>query len=73
MLQLLGVSTQLPPETAKIVTKLIMRGFNDTAKLARVKVTGGQTVRNPWFIVGGVVTSVVKELDIIRLFLPLSH
>ncbi|RUP47302.1 Selenide, water dikinase [Jimgerdemannia flammicorona] len=37
----------------------------DLATEAGTMVTGGQTVKNPWLIVGGVATSVVKESELI--------
>lgn len=38
-----------------------MQGFSDKAKEAGTRVTGGQSVRNPWCIIGGVVSAVVQE------------
>ena len=39
----------------------------DKAQEADVNVTGGQTVINPWCLVGGVATSVVLPSEIVRL------
>jgi selenide,water dikinase len=43
----------------------MMRGFKDAATSANTNVTGGQTVYNPWIMIGGVGTSVCKPEDII--------
>ena len=48
-----------------MVTKLVIEGFNDAAKEAGTSVNGGQTVLNPWFIIGGVATSVVSKDEVI--------
>ncbi|KAF1778529.1 PurM-like, N-terminal domain [Phytophthora cactorum] len=44
-------------ETGDVVTTQMIRGFNDLARQAHTNVTGGQTVMNPWPIVGGVAMS----------------
>jgi selenide,water dikinase len=66
LLMLLSVSTRMDPLAADISTKLLIKGFNDQATTAQTKVTGGQTVRNPWPIIGGVAMSTLKESDFIR-------
>jgi selenide,water dikinase len=68
MLMLLAVSRRMSTEEKEIVTKLIIKGFNDLAKEAGTLVTGGQTVQNPWCIIGGVASAVVKDDDIIKPF-----
>jgi len=65
LLMLLASSTQMSPEERNIVTKAMVTGFNDLAKEAETKVTGGQSVMNPWPIIGGVATSVCKSKDFI--------
>ena len=40
----------------------ILSGFKDTAKEAGTKISGGQTVRNPWLMIGGVATSICKSI-----------
>lgn len=49
-----------------IVTKQMIKGFSDTAKEAGTMVTGGQTIFNPWPIIGGVAMSTRRAADIIR-------
>ncbi len=50
----------------RAVTAEMIRGFNDTAIEAGTLVTGGQTVMNPWPIIGGVAMSVCRENEFIR-------
>ena len=54
MLMILGISLQMTEPDREIVTREMMRGFNDTAEEAGTKITGGQSIMNPWPIIGGV-------------------
>jgi len=65
MLMLLASSRDMTPKQRDVVTKLMIEGFNDLAKEAGTIVTGGQTVLNPWPIIGGVATSVKKSSEFI--------
>lgn len=65
MLMLLGVSTDMTAKEREVVTTLMIQGFNDLAKEAGTSVNGGQTVLNPWYIVGGVATSAVSSSEFI--------
>lgn len=65
MLMLLGVSTDMTAKEREVVTTLMIKGFDDLAKEAGTSVNGGQTVLNPWYIVGGVATSVVSSSEFI--------
>lgn len=65
MLMLLGVSNQMTLQERKVVTPLVIQGFSDLAREAGTSVNGGQTVLNPWFIVGGVASAVVSEGEFI--------
>lgn len=65
MLMLLAGSQDMEKKERDIVMRLMIEGFNEQAKLAGTSVTGGQTVRNPWPIIGGVATSVVSETEYI--------
>jgi selenide,water dikinase len=49
----------------QIVTPLVMRGFRDACAEAGTAIRGGQTVLNPWLIVGGVATAVLRPEDYI--------
>jgi len=65
MLMLLSVSKDMKEAERDVVIPLMMKGFQDTAQEAGCLVTGGQTVMNPWVIIGGVASSVCDEADII--------
>lgn len=66
MLMVLGVSTQLTDEQQDITTPLLMKGFTDHAKSAGTQVRGGQSVRNPYPMIGGIGTAIVTEEQMIR-------
>lgn len=61
VLMILGVSLLMKENERKTITKEIIRGFNDKANQAGTKVTGGQSVMNPWPMIGGTAISVVKK------------
>jgi len=61
VLMLLAASRDMLPEERIICTNLMVRGFRDACAEAETTVTGGQTVLNPWPIIGGVATSVVSR------------
>jgi selenide,water dikinase len=65
MLMLLAASRKLSDKENDIVLKLIMKGFNDSAKEAETEVTGGQTVNNEWLLMGGVAISMCSEKEFI--------
>ncbi|GLE06221.1 hypothetical protein PINS_up015463 [Pythium insidiosum] len=66
MLMMLGVCRDMNDKERDVVTTQLIRGFNDLAREANTNVTGGQTVMNPWPLVGGVAMSVRSESQIIR-------
>jgi len=51
----------MPEEMRTICTQEMVRGFRDACTEAGTAITGGQTVLNPWPIIGGVATSIVAE------------
>jgi selenide,water dikinase len=61
VLMLLAACRDMPEEDRAICTREMVRGFHDACLEAETAVTGGQTVLNPWPIIGGVATSVVAE------------
>ncbi|EPY24817.1 selenide, water dikinase [Angomonas deanei] len=66
MLMLLAASTDMD-ENERYTTSLeMMKGFTQVAKAAGTTVTGGQTVMNPWPLIGGVAMSVVSEAEMVR-------
>ncbi|TMW60187.1 hypothetical protein Poli38472_000229 [Pythium oligandrum] len=66
MLMMLGVCRDMNDKERDVVTTQLIRGFNDLAREANTNVTGGQTVMNPWPLVGGAAMSVRSESEIIR-------
>jgi len=65
ILMILAVSRDMDKLQREVVTKLMIEGFNDAAKEAETEVTGGQTVMNPWPIIGGAATSVCTDDEFI--------
>jgi len=65
MLMILAGSTEMSKLQRDVVTKLMIQGFNDTVKEAEGEVTGGQTVLNPWPIIGGAATSICTQEEFI--------
>lgn len=61
MLMLLGISNQMTLQERRISTKLVMEGFRDACTEAGTTINGGQTVLNPWYIIGGVASSVCSK------------
>lgn len=47
------------------VIPLIIQGFKDASEEAGTSVTGGQTVLNPWIVMGGVATTVCQPNEFI--------
>lgn len=65
VLMVLAASLDMTVRDRETVTKLMIKGFDDTCKEAGTLVTGGQTVYNPWPIIGGAAMSVLKLEDMI--------
>ena len=65
MLMLLSVSQNMTEEDREKITPLLVKGFRDAAEEGGTAVTGGQTVVNPWIIVGGVATVVCQPNEFI--------
>jgi len=65
MLMLLAASMDMNEQDRDTVTKMMIDGFNKLASEAGTVVSGGQTVKNPWPIIGGVATSVVSAEEYI--------
>jgi selenide, water dikinase len=83
VLMLLAACRDMPEDQRTICTREMVKGFQDACIEAGTTVTGGQTVLNPWPIIGGVATSVVskgefipsdgaKEGDVVVLTKPLG-
>lgn len=65
MLMVMAVSTKLTEKQRDIVVPLLIKGIKDLAEEAGTRVTGGQTVLNPWPMIGGVASAVCRESEII--------
>nr|XP_037856646.1 selenide, water dikinase 1-like isoform X2 [Chlorocebus sabaeus] len=65
MLMLLGVSNKMTDREGDKVMPLINQDFKDAAEEAGTSVTGGQTVLNPWIVLGGVATTVCQPSEFI--------
>lgn len=61
VLMLLAACRDMPEDQRNICTQEMVRGFRDACTEAETSITGGQTVLNPWPIIGGVANSVVAE------------
>lgn len=61
VLMSLAACTTMPPAVRTRCTEEMVRGFRDACREAGTVVTGGQTVLNPWPMIGGVATAVVDE------------
>lgn len=63
MLMVLAVSLDMDEKEREVITREMIRGFNDTAEEAGTTVTGGQSILNPWPIIGGVANTVVNKVS----------
>lgn len=59
MLMLLAASTDMDESDKYQSTMMIMKGYADCCREAGVLVTGGQTVQNPWPLIGGIAMACV--------------
>ncbi len=66
MLMILGVSLKMREQEREIVTREMIRGFNDCATEANTMITGGQSIMNPWPIIGGVANVMCDEREYTR-------
>ncbi|GJQ10104.1 hypothetical protein GpartN1_g4862.t1 [Galdieria partita] len=67
VLMILAGSSDMPLEERRIVLELMIRGFSDQVEKAGSKVTGGQTIFNPWPMIGGTAMSVVSKHELFQL------
>jgi len=65
MLMLLAASSDMPDDMRTKCTRAMLRGFKDACVEAGAAITGGQTVMNPWPIIGGVATSLCTDQEFI--------
>lgn len=67
ILMVLGISLQMTEEERQIITREMMRGFNDCAIEAETMVTGGQSVMNPWPMIGGTAIVMCQDQDYVQV------
>lgn len=65
MLMHVGVPQKMTDKERNVVLPLLTTGFKDAAEDAGTSVNGGQTVLNPWMVVGGVATSTCQPNEYI--------
>mmetsp|Transcript_101259 Transcript_101259/g.292829 ORF Transcript_101259/g.292829 Transcript_101259/m.292829 type:complete len:306 (+) Transcript_101259:247-1164(+) len=65
VLMILACSTKMAPEHRRIVTEHMIKGFRDACAEAGAVVTGGQSVMNPWPILGGVAIATVPRSSLV--------
>jgi selenide,water dikinase len=63
---ILTLSTSMATDARDIVTSEMIRGFIDGCKLAGTICTGGQTIHNPWSLIGGTASSMVLSSSVVR-------
>ncbi|KAF8375003.1 seld-1 [Pristionchus pacificus] len=67
MLMLLGVCNDFNDVERDVIVKEFIKGFKDAAAQAGTEVRGGQTVKCPWLLLGGVATSVCTDREILKV------
>ena len=66
ILMLLAACRDMTEDDRNICTREMVRGFNDACLEAGTTVTGGQTVLNPWPVIGGVATTICSEGEYVK-------
>jgi selenide,water dikinase len=66
VLMLLAACRDMADGDRAICTREMVHGFNDACLHAGTVVTGGQTVINPWPVIGGVATTICSEGEYVR-------
>lgn len=66
MLMLLAACRDMAEDDRSVCTREMVRGFNDACLEAGTTVTGGQTVLNPWPVIGGVATTICSEGEYVK-------
>ena len=65
VLMILGISSLMTENEKSVITKQMIKGFNDAVIEAGTKVTGGQSVINQWPMIGGTAISTIKNEKIV--------
>lgn len=66
ILMVLAISLKMSELEREVITSQMIEGFNSIAEEAKTNVTGGQSIMNPWPIIGGVAISSVKPENYIK-------
>ena len=66
VLMLLAACRDMTEDERTICTKEMVKGFNDACLEAGTSVSGGQTVLNPWPVIGGVATTICSEGEYVK-------
>ena len=66
ILMVLAISLKMTELEREVVTSLMFEGFEDAAKEAETTVSGGQSIMNPWPIIGGAAFSSVDASEYIK-------
>ena len=66
ILMVLAISLKMTELEREVVTSLMFQGFDDAATEAETTVTGGQSIMNPWPIIGGAAFSSVNPNEFIK-------
>lgn len=65
ILMTLCICTKMSEKEREVVYPIMLQGFNDCAEEAKTTITGGQTIYNPWPIIGGVAIATPDNNEII--------
>lgn len=66
VLMLLAACRDMTEDDRTICTREMVKGFNDACLESGTTVTGGQTVLNPWPVIGGVATTICSEGEYVK-------
>eukprot|EP00824_Muranothrix_gubernata_P026691 TRINITY_DN953_c0_g1_i1.p1 TRINITY_DN953_c0_g1~~TRINITY_DN953_c0_g1_i1.p1 ORF type:complete len:305 (-),score=42.37 TRINITY_DN953_c0_g1_i1:259-1173(-) len=66
ILMVLGVAIGMNETEKEISTRELIKGFDSKAQEAGTQIKGGQTIFNPFPMIGGVANAVVKEQEFIE-------
>jgi len=65
VLMIIALSTEMETAHKLIVGTQMMRGFADCCALAQTRCRGGQTILNPWPLIGGCASTAVRDTSLI--------
>lgn len=65
-LMILGLSDEMTKDERTKAAQQIIKGMNSKIEEAKTRITGGQTVLNPWVMTGGSVVGFKETEKLIR-------